>query len=144
MFVKIAKLGAPVNEVVANPGQSIQSVLDENGVAYNRTDGIALNGVPATLQTGVRLPADKAYATVAITPQVKGGVQFFVKVGNSGGTVTEVLVESGWSVKRAIEGAGLDPNGKSVTVNGVASALDRVLSGNETLILLTAPVKGGK
>jgi hypothetical protein len=67
-----------------------------------------------------------------------------VKVAPMGETVTEVNVENGITVAEILETAGVDDNGRSITVNNTPANLDTVVDSENAVISLANKMKGGK
>ena len=145
MFVKITRTGQRVVQATAEAGDTDQDVLDSFDVEYAENDSITVDGVTASLNTALTNNRGDLPLVIVLSAAVKGGGPFLVKIGTSGGAIHEYQVESGWTVAQAV--AITDPQisaeGKSITVNGRAATTGTVLNGTETLILLTASVKGG-
>lgn len=64
-----------------------------------------------------------------------------VRVGKLPGVLTEVALETGATVKDAVEFAGVDPTGFQVNVNGEAATDDTTVADGST-ILLVKKIKG--
>lgn len=67
MKVKILRLGSSAHEVEANPGSTVQEVLDKAGVPYGG-HAISVNGLGAGLSTTLG-EGD----VVVATPKIEGG-----------------------------------------------------------------------
>ena len=66
-----------------------------------------------------------------------------VKVAPMGEAVVEVNVESGLTVDEILEVAGIDDNGRSITVNNSPANLDTKVTCEGTIISLANKAKGG-
>jgi hypothetical protein len=66
-----------------------------------------------------------------------------VKVAPMGETVTEVNVEVGSTVEQILDVAGVDDNGRSITVNNAPATLDTRVETDNAVISLANKMKGG-
>ena len=67
-----------------------------------------------------------------------------VKVAPMGETVTEVNVSTGITVEDILDTAGVDDNGRSITVNNVPASLDTIVNNENAVISLANKMKGGE
>ena len=82
--------------------------------------------------------------TILLVARVKGNAPVLVKVGTVPGRIQEVSLETGATVKEAIELAGLSPNGYEIKVNGRTVNETEKVTASTATILLVAKVKGNK
>jgi len=66
-----------------------------------------------------------------------------VKVAPMGEQVVEVNVEAGSAVEQILDTAGVDDNGRAVTVNNVSANLDTTVTAENAVISLANKSKGG-
>lgn len=66
-----------------------------------------------------------------------------VKVAPMGETVTEVNAESNSTVSQILDIAGIDDNGRSITVNNTPANLDTHVTADNAVISLANKMKGG-
>lgn len=66
-----------------------------------------------------------------------------VKVAPMGERVTEVNVEHGATVGNILDVAGIDADGRNVTVNGASATLDTSVTTENAVISLANKMKGG-
>ena len=66
-----------------------------------------------------------------------------VKVAPMGETVVEVNVEVNSTVESILTTAGIDDNGRSITVNNVPATLDTQVNNDGAIISLANKMKGG-
>lgn len=66
-----------------------------------------------------------------------------VKVAPMGETVTEVNVESGATVGSILDTAGVDENGRAITVNNVPADSSTPVTEENAVISLANKMKGG-
>jgi ABC-type uncharacterized transport system ATPase subunit len=67
-----------------------------------------------------------------------------VKVAPMGETVTEVNVEPGTSVGEILDIAGVNGNGRSITVNNVSADESSSVTAENSIISLANKMKGGR
>jgi|WetSurMetagenome_2_1015567.scaffolds.fasta_scaffold01396_24 sulfur carrier protein ThiS len=134
MFVKIAKLGAAVVEVMINEGSTVEQALSAAAIEATGFQ-VRVNG-----RTPCGTLADKD--TITLVPAVKGGSgEIMVKVAKLGTAVKEVMLGEGSSVNDALEAAEMEATGFQVRVNGREAGGACLRSGD--VITLVPAVKGG-
>lgn len=67
-----------------------------------------------------------------------------VKVAPMGGRVVEVNVESGETVARVLEIAGVDIAGRSIRVNNIEATEDTTVTAENSIVMLAQKMKGGR
>lgn len=67
-----------------------------------------------------------------------------VKVAPLGECVKEVAIHAGETVQKALEIAGIQLNGRAITVNDVEASMSTAITQDGSIIALVAKMKGGR
>lgn len=133
MFIKVAKLGAAVKEVMLADGATIEQAL---AAAEMSAEGFQVR-VNGRTPCGTLVDGD----TLTLVPAIKGGSgEITVKVAKLGSVVKEVLLAEGSSVNDALAAADMSSDGFQVRVNG--REFEGTLHTGDTITLVPA-IKGG-
>lgn len=138
-IVKVGTVPGRIQEVSVETGTKVKAAIELAGLTSAGYE-IKVNGRTASENDSITSTTE----AILLVARVKGNAPILVKVGTVPGRIQEVSVESGATVKEAIELAGLTAAGYEVKLNGrTVSETERVNS-STSVILLVAKVKGNK
>lgn len=138
-LLKVGTVPGMVKDVVVTTGMTVKQVLalaDLNPAGFE----LKLNG--QTVQESDTIKANSN--TLFLVAKVKGNAPIQIKIGTVPGVLTSLVVESGTTVKQALELARLNPAGFEIKVNGATSNVDKMLTSDNTNVFLVAKVKGNR
>lgn len=138
-IVKVGTVPGRIQEVSVETGTKVKAAIELAGLTSAGYE-IKVNGRTASENDSITSTTE----AILLVARVKGNAPILVKVGTVPGRIQEVSVESGATVKEAIELAGLTAAGYEVKLNGrTVSETERVNS-STSVILLVAKVKGNR
>lgn len=138
-IVKVGTVPGRIQEVSVETGTKVKEAIELAGLTSAGYE-IKVNGRTTSENDSITSTTE----AILLVARVKGNAPILVKVGTVPGRIQEVSVESGATVKEAIELAGLTAAGYEVKLNGrTVSETERVNS-STSVILLVAKVKGNK
>jgi len=132
--ITIGKVPGTLSNIAVDDNAKVSDAL---AAAELNADGfeIRLNGAEASLNTPV-----PDGAKVFLVKKIKGN-QSIVTVGKVPGTLQEIAVESGASVRQVLVLANLDASGFEVRLNGSEASLDSVVT-DGAKVFLVKKIKG--
>jgi sulfur carrier protein ThiS len=134
--VTVGKVPGTLQELAVESGATVEDVLE---LADLDADGfeIRLNGSVADLDSTV-----SDGSKVFLVKKIKGN-QSVVTVGKVPGTLQELAVESGTTVREVLELADLDADGFEIRLNGSVADLDSTVS-DGSKVFLVKKIKGNE
>lgn len=133
---KIGIMPGRLTEVASEEAVTVGQALELAGLTYDNQE-IKIDGAVANLDT--LIPSGASH--VLLSKKVKGNTEI-VKIGIMPGRLQEVGIESGTTVKQALEIAGLEFGGQEIKIDGSVYNLDDVIPTGASHVLLSKKVKG--